>query len=371
MNTQAKRKIIPIMIIIVILIIMICIWEAMKTQVPEPIKEQIDTSVMGEEAPEKIITLNPGMTSYEIAYLLGDKGNLYVLCHDAEKYYVDLWHPEFWKDIEIADICAERPRTYAAALDKDGNVYIWKKEYLLSEESGYIENGINKKEDWQIQKLENIPKVNEIYAVYNKFVIVTEDKDVCMWSPEDNENPDISDIEMIKMETPVLNIAASDEAVFILDENHALWSMENGTKSFLAENVRSITQGYKGLAIQMMDSENEIYIHNIDILKIGYETVIFADKYETAKVVFEDKISSISANGWIAVACTDKGEFYQWGNKDQPVYKFMGITVITPSMSVYEEPVKIDLTDVEYYMVIGKSIVYIDGQNEMFLYTKN
>ena len=61
----------------------------MKPQSSEPWEEMIDTSVMGEEVPIKIVTLNSSVTfhvNYEIAYILGDKGNLYVLCYDAEKF---------------------------------------------------------------------------------------------------------------------------------------------------------------------------------------------------------------------------------------------------------------------------------------------
>lgn len=358
-------KIKKIILIMLMIILVICIWTMMKPQIYEPRKELIDTSIMGEEVPIKIITLNRTMTSrenYEIAYLLGDNGNLYVLCNDTEKYYVDLWQPEFWKNIGIVDICAERPWSYAAALDKEGNVYVWKKEYL-SGESGETEIETKKREDWKIQKLGNIPKVSEIYATHDQFVIVTEEENICIWSPEDNVNPDMDDMEMIEMEIPILNIAASEEAVFILDDNHTLWSIENGMKNFLKENVKSIMQGYKGLAIQMIDSENEIYICNISLLQQGYETVIFADKYEAAKIVFEDKISSISANGWIAVACTDKQEFYRWGKEKNPQYWYVAV----PSMRVYAEPVKIDLADAKYYMVIGECIVYIDERNEVFV----
>lgn len=84
---------------LIIVLMLICIWVVMKPQVYESRKELIDTSIMGEEVPVKIVTLNAYMTSsenYEVAYLLGDRGNLYVLCYDTEKFYVDLWHPEFW-----------------------------------------------------------------------------------------------------------------------------------------------------------------------------------------------------------------------------------------------------------------------------------
>lgn len=81
MNVRILRNSIIITIIVVLIL---CIWVVMKPRVYEPKKESIDTSIMGEEVPVKIITLNSYMTSgvnHEIAYLLGDKGNLYVLCH--------------------------------------------------------------------------------------------------------------------------------------------------------------------------------------------------------------------------------------------------------------------------------------------------
>lgn len=89
----------------------------------------------------------------------------------------------------------------------------------------------------------------------------------------------------------------------------------------------------------------------------------FADKYETAKITFEDKISSISVNASAAVVCTDKREFYRWGRERNPQYWYGEVL----SMSVYEEPVKIDLEDVKYYMVVGEGIIYIDERNEMFI----
>lgn len=336
----------------------------MKPQVCESRKELIDTSIMGEEVPVKIITLNSYMTSnenYEIAYLLGDKGNLYVLCYDLEKFYVDLWHPEFWKDIEVVDICAERPWLYAAALDKDGNVYVWEKEYLLGESGTEIET--NKRENWEIQQVENIPIVTEIYATYDQFSIVTEEGNLYIWSPKDNVNPDMDDMEMIDMETPIINIAASEETVFILDEKHVLWRIENGAKELLQENVKNIMQGGKGFVFQMIDAENEVNVYNIHLLQKGYETTVFADKYEVAKIVFEDKISSISVNKAVAVVRTDKQDFYQWGKKENPQYWYMEI----PAESVHAEPVKIDLADAKYYMIIGENIVYIDERNEVFI----
>ena len=366
MRSKTKKRLV---LIIIIIILIIFVRISLKPQADVPRKEQIDISVMGEEEPVKIITLNGSMTSgenYEIAYLLGDKGNLYVLCHDTEKYYVNLWNPEFWKNIEVVDICAQRRWAYAAALDTEWNVYVWKKEYL-SGESGETEIETKKREDWEIQKLGNIPKVNEIYATYNQFVIVTEEESVCMWSPEDNVNPDMSDMETIEIETPILNVAASEEAVFILDGNHTLWSMENGTINLLKDNVKSIVQGYKGLVIQMRDSENEIYIHNIDLLRKRDETVTFADKYEATKIVFEDKICSISVNGHGVVVCTDKQEFYRWGEKENHVNRYWWGSVYVPSILIYEEPLKIDLEDAKYYAVIGYSVVYINGRNEMFV----
>ena len=140
--------------------------------------------------------------------------------------------------------------------------------------------------------------------------------------------------------------------------------MENGTKTFVKENVKSILQGYKGLAIQMMDNENEVYIYNIDIFRHEYETVTFADKYEVNRIVLPDNISSVSLNGSVAVACTDKQEFYRWGWEQRTTYAHAG----TPSIDVYDEPVKINLTGVKYFMVIGKNFIYIDGENEMFVW---
>lgn len=371
MNTHAKAKFNVILILIMIVICILGLWLVIARPQPyKPRKEPVDTSAMGEEVPVKIITLNKYTTSsvnYEVAYLLGDKGNLYVLCYDTEKYYVELWHPEFWKDIEVVDICAERPWLYASALDKEGNVYIWKKEYLLGEgeTEEEIETKTNKRENWKIQQLKNIPKATKIYATHDQFAIVTDEENVCMWSPKENDNPGMDDMEIIDMETPMLNIAAAGEEVFILDENHVLWSMENGTKTFLKENVKSIVQGYKGLAIQMMDSENEVYIYNIDFLqKYKYESVTFADKYEVNKIVFPDNVSSMSLNGSVGVVCTDKQELYRWGWEQRTKYAH----VTTTSIDLYDEPVNINLTDVKCFMVIGKNFIYIDEENEMFVW---
>ncbi len=370
MNIHAKAKFNVILILIMIVICILGFWLVIGIPQPyKPRKEPIDTSAMGEEVPVKIITLNSYMKSgvnYEVAYLLGDKGNLYVLCYDTEKYYVELWHPEFWKDIEVVDICAESPWLYASALDKEGNVYIWKKEYLLGEgeTEEEIETKTNKRENWKIQQLKNIPKVMKIYATHDQFAIVTDEDIVCMWSPKENDNPGMDDMEIINMETPMLNIAAAEEEVFILDENHVLWSMENGTKSFLKENVKSIVQGKKGLAIQMIDSENEVYIYNNVLLQKYYERVIFADKYEVSKIVFEDNISSMSLGGSVGVACTDKQELYRWGWEQRTTYTH----VTVPSIDLYEEPVKINLTGVKHFTVIGKYFIYIDEENELFIW---
>lgn len=246
-------------------------------------------------------------------------------------------------------------------MDKEGNVYVWEKEYLLGESGTEIET--NKRENWKIQQLENIPIVTKIYATHDKFSIVTDEGNLYIWSPKENVNPNMEEMEMIDMETPIINVAASEEAVFILDEKHILWRIENGTKKVFQENVKNIMQGGKGFVFQMMDAENEVYVYNISLLQKGYETTVFADKYEVAKIVFENKISSISVNKAVAVVRTDKQEFYQWGRKENPQYWYM----VIPAESVYAEPVKIDLADVKYYMIIGKNIVYIDERNEIFV----
>lgn len=366
MRAKTKEKFIPRLILIIMIILFVsCVWIVMKPESSEPWEVRIDTSNMGEEVPVKIVTLNSYVTfneNYEMAYILGDKGNLYVLCYDGEKLYVDLWHPEFWKDIEIVDICAERPWLYAAALDKEGNIYVWEKEYLFKEK-GDIEIETNKRENWKIQKMENIPKVKEIYATHDRFVIVTKE-DVCMWSSREYRNPSMDDMEMIDTETPIINAAASEEAVYILDEEHVLWSLQNGTKHVFLENVEDIVQGGKGFALRLMDAENEVYVYNIGLLSRGYETTMLADGIEAARIVFEDEISSIAINKSAAVVCTDKQEFYLWGRKESPHNKYM----YTLSMSLYTEPVKIDIADAKYYMVIGKNIVYVDGQNRMFFW---
>ena len=340
----------------------------MKPQSSEPWEEMIDASVMGEEVPIKIVTLNSSVTfhvNYEIAYILGDKGNLYVLCYDTEKFYVDLWHPEFWKGIEIVDICAERPWSYASALDKEGNVYVWEKEYLFKEE-GDIEIETYRRENWEIKQMENIPKVQKIYATHDRFIIVTEEN-VCMWSPKEHENPNMNDMEMIEMETPIINAAASEDAVYILDEEHVLWSLQNGTKHVFQENVKDIVQGGKGFAFRLMDAENEVYVCNIELLSRGYETTVLTDGTEVARIVFEDEISSIAVNKTVAIVGTDRQEFYRWGQKATPQYRYK----VDLGIYLYNEPVKIDLADVKYDMLIGGKVVYVDCQNRMHILILN
>lgn len=380
-----KKGFKKIIILIIVMILLWIWWE--NTPLPYvPRKDSVDISIMGEEAPVKIITLNSYITAEEnpeIAYLLGDKGNLYVLCCDTKGYFVDLWHPKFWKDIEIVDICAERPGLYAAALDSEGRVYIWDKEYAVEYVAGEIEPEkiIYKREDWKIYQLEDELNVKEIYSAHDQFVIVTEMGNVYRWYPgknliaaeegtvrrypyqEENVDPSIDEMEVIETDTPILNIAASEETLFILDENNDLWGMTNGMKSLLKENVKSIVQGQKGLAIQTWDNENEIYIHNIDLLQKGYKTEMFADQYEVAKIVFEDKVTSMAINSGMAVVCTDRQEFYRWGRK-RVSYRHIAV----PSINVYENPVKIDLEGVKYYMIIGDGIVYLDEKNELFVY---
>lgn len=246
-------------------------------------------------------------------------------------------------------------------MSDQGIVYVWEKEYLYN---GGSEIEINKRENWEIQQLRNMPKVTEIYATHDQFAIVTDQENVCMWSPKEKVNPDIDDMEIIDMEAPMLNIVAFGEDVFILDENHVLWSMENGTQNFLKANVKSIVQGYKGLAIQMMDNENKVYIYNIDLFRHHYETITFAGKYEVNRIVFTDNISSVSFNGKVGVVCTDKQEFYRWGWREPTRYA----NVIVPAVTVYDEPVKINLVDAKYCMVIGENIIYLDERNEMFVW---
>lgn len=371
-DAKTKEKFIPRILLLIelvtVIILVSCAWIVMKPDSFESWEEMIDSSIMGEEVPIKIVTLNSSVSfhvNYEMAYILGDKGNLYVLCCDSEKLYVDVWHPEFWKDIEIVDICAERPWSHAVALDKEGNVYVWEKEYLIKKE-GDTGIEINKRENWEIQKMENIPKVKEIYAIYGRFVIVTEEN-VCMWAAKEHANPNMEDMERIDIETPIVNVAASKEAVYILDEEHVLWSLQNGNKKVLQENVKYIMQGGKGFVFQLLDAEKEVYVCDIELLSRGHETVALADGHEAAKIVFEDKISSIAVNGSVAIVCTDKQEYYRWGQKQSPHNRYTYV----PSISLYTEPVKIDLVDVKYYMLIGRKIICVDSQNRMFFWILN
>lgn len=125
MSVRTKRLLSVVLIAAVVLLIVV-------NAVPTTRIKSIDTSNMHGEVPVKIISLNSHISTEdndELAYILGGSGNIYVLrCIDG-KYDVDLWHPEFWDSIEITDLCRNYHMMYALAMDEDGQLYLWDKEY--------------------------------------------------------------------------------------------------------------------------------------------------------------------------------------------------------------------------------------------------
>jgi len=328
------------------------------------IKRQVDISIMEEEKPKKLISLNTYISTdanFENAYILGDKGNLYVLCCDSENYYAELWHPEFWKGIKVVDLCAgDKTDSYAMALDEKGSVYIWGKECLSKGSE------LEKRNDWQIQRMENIPEVAQIFSGYDQFVLVTKEGTVYSFHPKDSGNPGMDNMEMIDVKSPVLGMASLKEELLILDCDHVLWSIENGTKKIVKENVKTIVQGGKGFVVQMMDDGNTVYVYNIYLLQKGYETVTFADKYEVSKVTFESEISFLAVSSKTAVVCVGEENFYRWGRKQRVNLVTKLGCFVTLSDKVYDQPIEVDIKGAQYYMLIGKDIVYVDEQKRMF-----
>lgn len=359
MNAQIVKD---FSIIAMLLRVALCILIILIIPRNSEIKEEVDISVMGEEMPKEVISLNPYIPTdevTEIVYILGDKGNIYELYSDSKGYHAKPWHPEFWAGIKIVDLCAgERlgPNAYVLALDEAGNVYIWNKEY----ESKGLEWG--KKTDWHIQRMENIPEVAEIYAGYYQFALVTREGSVYSWNPIDNANPGIDNMEMIDLESPVLSIVSLKEELLILDRNHVLWCIENGVKKVVWENVKNIMQSGKGFVVQMMNDENTVYVYNSEFLQKGYETLTLADKYEVSKISFESGISLVSVSSKTAVACVDEEKLYKWGKKEDGLKN-----VAVPGMMVYERPVEVNVKGTRYYTLIGKDAVYIDEQDRMFV----
>lgn len=321
--------------------------------------KRVDISAMGDEVPVKVVKLS-GAGSGSV-YLLSNAGNIYSLCYSDEKYYVELWHPEFWNGIRIVDLCTSRHYTNILALDSEGNIYRWDMEDERDESTGLSV----KKEDWSIQRVENIPKVREIFTAYRQIVIVAEDGNAYRyrWYPDEDFNLVVEDMGSIEMGSPILNIAATKEELFILDQDHVLWSVgntENESKKYVQKDVHSIVQTGNGFTVRMMD--DEIYVHNTRYLECGYDKVMFADRYEAEKVVFGGKISSMSVSNVTAVVCMD-GKYYRWGK--EPNTRAFGGYIL--GVLTYDEPFEMDLKNLNFYTVVGQDIIYLDEKNQMFI----
>lgn len=354
MNVQIDKE---CSVIVMLLRFILCILIILFIPRNSEIKKEVDISIMGEEIPTKIVSLNLNLSTREnpeIAYILGDRGNIYVLCCDLGNYYVELWHPEFWKNIKVIDL--ESTYLYIMALDEEGNVYIWDKEYDSKELVW------DKKSDWYIQWMANIPEVAEIFAGYYQFVLVTKAGEIYSWNPADNKKLGMDSMEMIEIESAILNIVSLKEELLILDQNNILWSIENGTLTVLAKNVKEIVQSGKGFVVQIMDNKNVVYVYNSYLLQKGYETVTFANKYKVSKVTFESEISLVAVSNKTAVVRSDKEKIYKWGNKESG-HKNISV----PGLIVYRRPVKVNVKGTKYYMLIGKDSVYVDNQNRMFV----
>lgn len=203
-----KRRVSSVIILMVALLIVIENTN-LKTET-----KRVNTSAMDGAIPVKVVRLTDGGP----AYLLGDEGNIYMLRYLDGEYDVELWHPEFWNGIRIVDLCTSTYYTHMLALDQDGNIYLWDKEYEQDKSTGLSVP----KSDWSIQRIENIPKVSEIFTAYRQIVIMAEDGNVhrYRWYPDENFNAVVEDMGNIAMESPILNIAATKEELFILDQNH-------------------------------------------------------------------------------------------------------------------------------------------------------
>lgn len=350
MSDWGKR--IGSVIILLIALIIVIANAHLKTET-----KRVDKSVMGDEIPVKIVKFDADSG----LYLLSDAGNIYVLCHSDGNYYLELWHPEFWKGIKIVDLCTSTHYANILALDSEGNIYRWDNEYERDTSTGLRV----KKEDWSIQRIENIPKVSEIFTAYRQIVIVAEDGNAYRyrWYPDENFDLVVEDMGSIEMEAPILNIAATKEELFILDQDHVLWSVGNivnQSKEYVQKDVHSIMQTGNGFTARMMD--DEIYVHNTLYLEYGYDKVMFADRYEAVKMVFEGKISSMSVSSKTAVVCIDD-KYYRWG-KDANTRAFGGYI---PGILTYDEPFEMDIKNLNFYTVVGQDIIYLDEQNQMFI----
>ena len=358
MNVRTKRLLSVGFISAVVLLIAV-------NAVPAARIKSIDTSNMHGEAPVKITSLNGHISAEdndELAYILGDSGNIYVLCCIDGKYDVDLWQPEFWDGIKISDLCANYPMMYALAMDEDGQLYLWDKEYGYD---FYTAEEI-KKEQWNISRIDDIPKVTDIFAAYNQFVIVTELGDVYRWYPKDNPCPAIEEMERLDVEQPILNVAATREELLILDRDHVLWSVENGTPKCLQKDVQNIVQGSAaGFVVQT--TNNEINVHHMLILERDYEKTTFADRYEVSKVVFAGDISSPVVSSMAAVVCIDGDKLYRWGKKAPKILFGM----YPAHIETYETPIKINIDMPRYYTLVGSDVIYVDDQNKMFVMLQN
>lgn len=358
MNTRTKRLVSVVIIVAAVLLIAV-------NAVPTTRRKRIDTSNMRGEVPVKIISLNGHISTednYELAYILGDSGNIYELRCIEGKYDVDLWQPEFWDGIRITDLCMNYPMMYALAMDEDGQLYIWNKEYGYDP---YTAEQI-RKEQWNISRIGDIPKVTAIFAAYNQFVIVTESEDVYRWYPKDQPCPDIEEMERLDVEQIILNVAATKEELLILDRDHVLWSVENGTSKCLQEDVLNLVQGSAaGFAVQTTD--NEINVYNMLLLGRDYEKATFADRYEVSRIAFEGDISSLSVSGRAAVVCIDGDKLYRWGRKAPKVL----FGAYPAHIETYETPVKINIDTPQYYTLVGHDMIYVDDQNNMFAMIQN
>lgn len=353
MNAQTKKNLSIVVIIITVLLVI-------ENAVPAIKIKNVDISNMCDEIPVKIVSLNPYISTnenFEIAYILSDKGNIYVLRCIEGKYDVDLWQSEFWDGVEIIDLCAGYLMSYVLAIDNEGQIYIWNKEYA----SGIRTTVESKKEQWSIKCLDSIPKVSDIFAAYNQFVIVTETGGVYRWHPKECQCPPIDEMEHIDVEQPILKVAAIDDELLILDQSHILWNIENGISKCLQKNVCDIVQGYNGFVVQTMNGE--IYVHHIHLLEKGYEKTVFADKYEASKIVVDGVLSMLSASGKAAVVCMDGDKLYRWGRKGKRGWFGM----YGGNEEVYDTPVKINIDMPQYYTLIGKDMIYIDCQGNMFV----
>ena len=238
---------------------------------------------------------------------------------------------------------------YAAAIDRDFNLYIWKEPKLNSEENSSINNNERK----NVIKVENNLKVEKVNFTHDKMFLLTKDGDVYFYqisikntdnkdvyfiedSKEPEANIDLNNLIHVKELSNIRNIATGKDHFIALDREGRVYGM--GDDSF----------GQLGLGYFGKEREQQ--------MRDSYNFIVRRERKPKQLANLEEKIIKIACGENHTLALSESGNVYGFGNNRYQ--QLSHDEEYTKGIIGFSEPVLISKDKLKNYRVVG-----IDASN--------